>query len=337
VKRPTITDIARRAGVSKGAVSYALNGQPGVSSSTRQRILDVAREVGFSPSTAARALSDARARAVGIILSRPAPMLGIEPWFMGLMAGFEAELSVRSYALTVQVVGSFAEELNVYRRWWSERRVDGVIVTDLREGDDRLSLLRELRLPAVVLGGPPGESGIPHLWSNDEAAMAEAVRYLAALGHRRIARVSGLRELLHTQARTRAFDEVCASLGLTEAVTVPCDYTAEEGGRVTRRLLIHPERPTAIVYDNDVMAVAGLAVAQEMGLSVPHDLSIIAWDDSLLCRMVHPPLTALSRDITAYGAHAARTLLDAIDDKPAPSAAASTAHLTPRGSTEPPR
>jgi DNA-binding LacI/PurR family transcriptional regulator len=264
-------------------------------------------------------------------------MLGIEPWFMGLMAGFEAELSVRSYALTVQVVATSDDELAVYRRWWSERRVDGVIVTDLREGDARLSVLRQLQLPAVVLGGPAEGSVIPHLWSNDDAAMAEAVRYLAALGHRRIARISGLPELLHTQARTRAFDEECASLGLTEAVSVPCDYTAEEGGRVTRRLLIQTDRPTAIVYDNDVMAVTGLAVAQEMGLSVPRDLSIIAWDDSLLCRMVHPPLTALTRDIPAYGACAARTLLDAIDGKPVGNAVASTASLTPRGSTGPPR
>jgi DNA-binding LacI/PurR family transcriptional regulator len=336
VKRPTITDIARRAGVSKGAVSYALNGQPGVSAATRQRILAIAGECGFKPSTAARALSDARSRAVGLILSRPAPVLGIEPWFMGLMSGFEAELSVRSYALTVQVVGSTEDELQVYRRWWSERRVDGVIVTDLREDDARLPVLRELPLPAVVLGGPAEHSTIPHLWSNDAAAMVEAVRYLAALGHRRIAHISGLPEFLHTRARVRAFEQISTSLGLSEAMAVPCDYTAEEGGQATRRLLIAAGRPTAIVYDNDVMAVAGLAVAQELGLSVPRDLSIIAWDDSLLCRMVHPPLTALSRDITAYGATAARTLLDVIDGKPTGNAVASTAHLTPRGSTVPP-
>ncbi|MEU4219929.1 LacI family DNA-binding transcriptional regulator [Actinoplanes sp. NPDC026623] len=336
MKRPTITDIAHRAGVSKGAVSYALNNQPGVSDATRQRILAIAGELGFKPSTAARALSDARARAVGLIMSRPAPLLGIEPWFMGLMSGFEAELSARSYALTVQVVRSTKDELDVYRRWWSERRVDGVIVTDLREGDVRLSMLEELRLPAVVLGGPAEHGSIPHLWSNDEAAMSEAVRYLAALGHRRIAHVSGLPELLHTQARTKAFDRVCGSLGLTEAVAVPCDYTAEDGGRATQQLLIGTDRPTAIVYDNDVMAVAGLAVAQKLGLSVPRDLSIIAWDDSLLCRMVHPPLTALTRDIAAYGARAARTLMATIDGEPAAGAEATAAHLTPRGSTVPP-
>src|SRR5690606_14605312 len=104
----------------------------------------------------------------------------------------------------------------------------------------------------------------------------------------------------------------------------------------TRELLTSPTRPTALIYDNDVMAIAGLAVAQEMGLAVPGDLSIVAWDDSPLCQLVHPPLTALSRDIPAYGAHAARRLLDVIAGRPSGSWQDETAQLTPRRSTAPP-
>jgi DNA-binding LacI/PurR family transcriptional regulator len=294
-------------------VSYALNGQPGVSAATRQRIVAIAQEIGFNPNSAARALSGARARAVGLTLNRPARILGIEPWFMGLISGFESELSSRSYGLTLQVVGSEEQEIEVYRRWWGERRIDGVIVTDLREDDIRIPVLQQLQLPAVIIGGP-GETGdIPQLWSDDAGAITEAVRYLVALGHRRVARVGGLPGLLHTQARTRAFEQVTKDLGLVEAITVPSDYTGEEGGRATRRLLIDADRPTAIIYDNDVMAVAGLAVAQEMGLSVPGDLSIVAWDDSPLCSLVHPPLTALTRDTFAFGASAARSLLSVLD------------------------
>jgi DNA-binding LacI/PurR family transcriptional regulator len=336
VKRPTIADIAQRAGVSKGAVSYALNGQPGVSEATRQRIMAIAREIGFNPNSAARALSGASAKAVGLTLCRPARILSIEPFFMGLISGFETELAARSYALTLQVVSNPENEVEVYRRWWGERRVDGVFVTDMRAGDVRIPVLQELQLPAVVIGGPGDTGTIAQIWSDDAGAVAEAVRYLVALGHRRIARVGGLPDLLHTQTRTRAFTEVCASLGLESAVTVPSDYTGEEGGRATRRLLINADRPTAIIYDNDVMAVAGLAVAQEMGLTVPAELSIVAWDDSPLCSLVHPPLTALSRDISAYGAHAARQLLAAIAGEKVVNVEAGSAHLTPRGSTAPP-
>ncbi|HYN95032.1 MAG TPA: LacI family DNA-binding transcriptional regulator [Pilimelia sp.] len=337
MKRPTIADVARRAGVSKGAVSYALNGQPGVSAATRQRIMAIADEIGFKPSSAARALSGAAAHAVGLALCRPARILGIEPFFMELISGVEAELSARSYALTLQVVADPDAEIAVYRRWWGERRVDGVFVCDLRIDDRRVPVLEELALPAVVIGFPIGTGQLPAVWSDDSAALAETVEYLYGLGHRRIARVGGLPELRHTDIRTEAFAAVCSRLGLGSGVTVPSDYSGEEGARATRRLLGTDDRPTAIVYDNDVMAIAGLSVAQEMGLTVPADLSIVAWDDSPLCQLTHPPLTALSRDIPAYGAHAARQLLTAIAGGRTADYQDAAARLTPRASTAPPR
>ncbi|WBB82030.1 LacI family DNA-binding transcriptional regulator [Micromonospora sp. WMMD882] len=337
MKRPTIADVARRAGVSKGAVSYALNGQRGVSEATRQRIIAIAEEIGFRPSSAARALSGATARAVGLALCRPARILGLEPFFMELISGVEAELSARSYALTLQVVADQAAEIAVYRRWWAERRVDGVLVCDLRLDDGRVPALEELRLPAVVIGGPGHTGDLASVWSDESAALVEAVEYLVALGHRRIARVGGLPDLLHTRIRAEAFERVCRRLDLVDAVTASADYSGEEGARVTRRLLSSANRPTAVIYDNDVMAIAGLSVAQEMGLTVPGDLSIVAWDDSPLCQLVHPPLTALSRDIPAYGSHAARRLLAAIAGETVTAFQDETAHLTPRGSTAPPR
>ncbi|MFC7547541.1 LacI family DNA-binding transcriptional regulator [Plantactinospora sp. GCM10030261] len=332
-----MADVARRAGVSKGAVSYALNGLPGVSEATRRRILDVAAELGFSPNSAARALSGASAHAVGLALCRPARILGVEPFFMELISGVEGELSARGYALTLQVVADPDAEIAVYRRWWGERRVDGVFLCDLRVDDRRVPTLEELGLPAVVIGGPGHTGRLANIWSDDAAAVDEAVRYLVALGHRRIARVGGLPGLLHTEIRSTAFEAVCRRAGIDRAVTVSSDYTGEDGARATRRLLSSTDRPTAIVYDNDVMAIAGLAVAQEMGLSVPTDLSLVAWDDSPLCRLTHPPLTALGRDIPANGANAARQLLAVIAGEQVGAYQDEPAHLTPRGSTAPPR
>ena len=338
LKRPTTSDIAKRAGVSKGAVSYALNGQPGVSETTRRRILDIARELGFKPNSAARALSGASSRSVGMALCRPARILGLERFFMELISGVQAELSARSHALTLQVVSDVDDEIALYRRWWAEQRVDGVFVCDLRVGDGRVPVLEQLQLPAVVIGGPDGVGGLANVWSDDASALAETVDYLYALGHRRIARVGGLPGLLHTEIRNEEFEASCRRLGLAEAAAVSSDYTGESGARATRRLLSSSTgRPTAVIYDNDIMAVAGLAVAHEMGLSVPADVSIVAWDDSPLCRVVHPPLTALSRDISAYGVHAARRLLASIAGVPAAALQDETARLTPRGSTAPPR
>jgi DNA-binding LacI/PurR family transcriptional regulator len=336
MRRATIADIARAAGVSKGAVSYALNGRPGVSESTRRRILDIAAEYGWHPSSAARALSDGRTGVVGLIVDRPARTLGIESFFMQLISGIEATLSGTANGLLLQVTDDQPSEMDAYRRWWAQRRVDGVIVVDLRRDDPRIALLEELRMPAVVVGGPHGLGTLPGVWSDDGGATTAVVQYLAALGHRRIARVAGLAELWHTALRTEALLGAAEELGLPAPVTINTDYTGEEGARATRALLSRRPAPTAIIYDNDVMAVAGVAVAQEMGVAVPREVSMVAWDDSPLCQLVHPQMSAVSRDIAAYGAHAAERLLSIVNGTPAGTVEDTTPRLVPRGSTAPP-
>jgi DNA-binding LacI/PurR family transcriptional regulator len=332
-KRATIAEIAKRAGVSKGAVSYALNGQPGVSESTRRRVIELAAEMGWHPNSAARALSAARAGALGLVLARPASMLGVEPFMMKLISGMETTLATRSIALLLQVVPDHDAEVAAYRRWWAERRVDGIFLVNLRVDDKRVPVLEELGLPAVVIGGPGHHGSLPGVWSDDASAMAMVVEYLAALGHRRIARVAGPPGLLHTELRGRAFDEVAARLELESAVTLITDYSPEQGAQVTRRLLSAATRPTAILYDNDVMAVAGTSVAHEMAVDVPQDLSIVAWDDSVLCEIVHPALTALKRDIVAYGTHAAERLLELLGGAAVPDLEDAMPRLVARGST----
>src|SRR5262245_383192 len=213
-ERITIRDIAERAGVSKGAVSYALNGRPGVSDDTRNRILAIARELGWYPNRAARALSAARADACGLVIARPARTLALEPFFMEFLAGVEQELSARSLALTIQLVGDVEEEIEVYRRWWGEHRVDGVLMVDLRVDDPRIDEIVRLGLPAVVVGGPVKNRALPAVWHDEAGVIVEAVRYLAALGHRRLAHVTGVGEFVHTVQRMAAFESASKELGL---------------------------------------------------------------------------------------------------------------------------
>jgi DNA-binding LacI/PurR family transcriptional regulator len=332
MKRPTIADIARRAGVTKSTVSFALNGRPGVSEKTRTRILGIAQELGWQPSRVARALSGGRAGVLGLVVDRPARTLGIEPYFMQLISGIEGELAGRDVALLLQMTEDPSAQVGTYRRWWAERRVDGVFLVDLRVDDERLGVVTELGMPAIVVGGPHGTEALPGLWNDEASAVRAVVEYLAALGHRCIARVAGMPDLWHTVWRGQAFEAAARDLGLTP-VGGTTDYTGEEGARLTRRLLASAEPPTAIVYDNDIMAVAGLAVAAEMGVPVPERLSIVAWDDSVLCRLVHPPLTAVSLDIPAYGAAVARRLLDLVSGLPVESGCNATPVLAPRAST----
>jgi len=336
MRRATIADIARAVGVSKGAVSYALNGRPGVSEATRRRVLEVAEEFGWHPSSAARALSDGRAGVLGLIIDRPARTLGIESFFMQLISGIEATLSERSIGLLLQVTDERANELAAYRRWWAQRSVDGVIVIDLARSDPRVGLLEELAMPAVVIGGPQGLGRLVGVWSDDRAAMSDVVEHLAGLGHRRLGRVAGVTDMLHTQARTEALHAAARRLGLPEPVTVDTDYTTDAGARATRTLLSRVPRPTVVIYDNDVMAVAGVGVAQEMGIQIPRELSVVAWDDSPLCQLTHPQLSAVRRDIAGYGALAAECLLRLVAGEPVASVEDARPVLVPRGSTAPP-
>jgi DNA-binding LacI/PurR family transcriptional regulator len=336
-KRPTIDRIAREAGVSTAAVSYALNGLPGVSAETRVRVLEVADLLGWRPNIAARSLSVARAHAIGLVIARPADTLGVEPFFMRFISGLESELAQAGSALLLQVVDNHRAWNKTVEQWWAERRIDGVIVTDVWHRDSRFALLERLRIPAVIAGRPQRASTAPAVWSDDDEGVRRAVDHLVALGHVRIARVAGLPSLDHTRVRTAAFTKALRGHDLSGDDVVDTDYSWEQGAAATRELLERPYPPTAIMFDNDLMTVAALNVARELGVRVPDELSLVAGDDSPLCLLADPTITALSRDVPKYGAQTARTLLDRIDGvEPRPQQVESP-HLERRGSTAAPQ
>ncbi|MEV6730830.1 MULTISPECIES: LacI family DNA-binding transcriptional regulator [unclassified Streptomyces] len=350
-RRPTIKDIARRAGVSESAVSFALNDRPGVSRDTRARIRRVAEELGWQPNSAARALSGERSGAVGLVLARPAQTLGVESFFLQLVSGIQEVLSAGRVALLFQVVDGIDAECAVYRRWWAERRVDGVLVVDPRTDDPRPELLAQLGLPAVMIGaaggtGPlssvradgSGTGPLSSVRADDARAMAQVLDHLYGLGHRRITHIAGLPGLAHTARRIASLrtEAEARGLGPEHVRSVVTDYSDAEGAAATRRVLAEPEPPTALVYDNDVMAVAGIAVAAELDIAVPGRISMVAWDDSALCRVTHPRLTALVRDTAGFGRLAAEELLAVLAGSPPRARESEQPRLEPRESTAPP-
>ncbi|MGZ0711520.1 LacI family DNA-binding transcriptional regulator (plasmid) [Coraliomargarita sp. W4R53] len=311
-RRPTIADVALRAGVSKGLVSFALNDRPGVNASTRERILAVAAEMGWSPDVRARSLSTNRAFALGLVLQRDTDIVAGDPFFPAFIAGVERELSPAGQTLVLASVPTGAREADTYRTLSSDRRVDGVFIADLRENDERLVLIRELGLVAVTLGHPDVDSSFPAVSVDDIDGVNSTVDHLVDLGHRSLAHVAGSPSMLHSSRRLGAFRAACARRGVRARV-IETDFSAREGGEATRALIADEStRPTAITYSNDVMALAGIAVAQRAGLVVPRDLSVTGFDDSDIAKYVYPSLTSVATDAVEWGASATRTLLAAI-------------------------
>lgn len=308
-RKPTIEDVARAAQVSKGAVSFALNGRPGVSAATRTRILGVATELGWSPSSSARALSTSKSSAVGLVMARSPELLGADPFFPPFIAGVESVLAERGHALVLQVVREGEAELAGYRRLAASERVDGVFLTDLRVDDPRPALLHQLGLAAVMVGRPRDAHGLPSVVLDDRAGITAAVRHVVDLGHRRIAHVAGPQHYVHGADRRQAWADALAAAGLPAGPWVASDFTAAGGAAATAELLEAADRPTSIVYANDLMAMAGLPVLAARGLSVPGDISITGFDDTELGAHLAPPLTSVSTDVLGWGVAAAETLL----------------------------
>lgn len=270
---------------------------------------------------------------IGIVLRYSPTVLGIEPFYENFIAGLEDALAPHEGTVLLQIVPTVEEELASYRRWAASGDVAGVVLGDLVAGDLRIDALRELGIPTLVLGElDPLPQGVAAVRVDNYTAMRNAVAEFAALGHRTMGRVSGPAQLLHTLSRTQAFETAVAESAV-DGRSVEGDYSLAGGTAATRRLLDAAVRPTAIIYDNDVMAVGGLHVAAELGIAVPEELSLLAWDDSTLCRLSEPPLSAMSQEVHVLGEIAARSLLALIGGHEAEILRAPQPRFIARGTT----
>jgi LacI family transcriptional regulator, repressor for deo operon, udp, cdd, tsx, nupC, and nupG len=266
------------------------------------------------------------------VLARATQILGEEPYYHEFIEGLERILAPAGVSVLVKVVPDRAAERDTYERWHADARVDGIILVDLTPGDDRIGLAGRLGLPAVAIGDPAIAPGLPTVWTDDATSAREATEFLAGLGHRVIGHVGGPVELAHTQFRRTGFEAAAERLELT-LLTADGDYSARAGQEATMRLLAAPEPPTAIVYDNDLMALAGLRAARGLNLDVPRDLSVVAWDDSALCQLAVPALSAMSHDVERIGELAGAAVLEAFDGAAPAVYEAPRAQVVARSST----
>ena len=287
---------------SAAAVSFAVNDRPGVSTETRERILVAARELGWRPSASARALTEARTRAIGLVLARDVAHLEVDAFFVRFLSGIERALTAADYALLLQLVpDGAAAALPAYERLAAAGRVDGFLLTDVELDDPRFAVLEAAGVPVVLAGRPVGRVPVPV--GGDAPRRGDGRAGRAPRG-----------------ARPRA-DLVPRRAGGLRARAGACGALAF--GRVARRAsrkgwsctptttraaaaVVLAGAPTAVVCASDALAMALVVAARDAGLDVPGDLSVTGFDDSPLAALGLPPLTSVRVDYAEFGEAAAR-------------------------------
>jgi len=323
--------VARLAGVSPAAVSFAVNDRPGVGEQTRARILRAAAELGWRPSAHARALTEARARAVGLVLAREPAQLEADAFFVRFLSGLERTLAPRDHALLLQLVpAERGIDVGAYERLAGSGRVDGFILTDVELEDPRFAVLEAAGLPALVAGHPP--AGCPFPWVETEHArgMAAAAEHLADLGHERVGFLGAPASLEYVQVRLERWRAALVAAGREPGVVV-CVEPAEPLADAAARVLAGGA--TAVACTSDVLALGLVAAARARGRRVPEDLSVMGFDDSALAALATPALTSVRVDYAEFGAVAAAALLAVIDGDDTPPARLAEPELVVRAST----
>lgn len=293
--RPTVATIARDLGISPATVSYALNDKPGVGTALREKVLEHARAVGWTPHSGARALRRGRSGNIGLVLIRDPKEVSREPFYASVTAGIESATSAHDYELMVRFVpGGGDQEAEVFRTWARQRRVDGVVLLDLAEDDPRPALLESLNLEFGLLGHYRGPEDFVKVESAEAADARTVIVHLLERGYDGCIQLSGPAEYAHEPRRRTLVQELCAEHGLPH--TWSAGHYSIEGGRsafaqVDRSVSSRP----AIIASSDLLAIGALRSAQETGIDVPGQMGLISWDDSLMVEVISPAITALAR------------------------------------------
>ncbi|MDL9944616.1 LacI family DNA-binding transcriptional regulator [Gordonia sp. ABSL11-1] len=309
----TIRDVAAHAGVSKSVVSRVLRDEPNVSVERRTRVRVAMDELGYRPNSIARGLSEARSGTVGVVINDLR-----NPWYVDLLEGLATTFDAVDIApilvdsrLDHQVGRDTVETM-------LSRQVDGLVVVGTT--DARVDVERAARSIPVVLAGTlePDLPTIDIAVDDDVVGAGIATEHLLALGHRRLAHIQG--PGMVGRLRRQGFEEMISASGLpVESVAIEYGGTTEEGGyAASARLLDAAPPPTAILAFNDMASLGAMSAADDRGISIPGDLSLIGYDDTQLASLRHISLTSVDNGNFTVGAQAAKFVLQRMERMTAP-------------------
>jgi LacI family transcriptional regulator len=301
----TIRDVARAAGVSVATVSRVLNDSGPVRIETRQRIMDAAQTLHFSPNSTARSLSIRQTHTIGVLL----PDLYGE-FFSEIIRGIDQTVQANGFHALISSSHNAAGEVEAAMRTM-RGRVDGLIL--MASGLDAALLAPMLpeRTPIVMVNANYEGADYDTLDVDNFGGAVAMTEHLITLGHRDIRMIRGAAGHRDAAEREAGFLATLArfKLPVGEDTVVPGEFTEASGARAAHQILAARKRPTAIFAANDSMAVGAMSAAREAGMNVPEDLAVVGFDDIPIAHYVTPPLTTVRVSIAELGARAAERLL----------------------------
>jgi LacI family transcriptional regulator len=314
-QRATLTMVANKAGVSPSTVSRILNGTAQVSEAKQALVKAVIEELGFRPDPAARSLAGGRTMSVGVLTQ-----FIDSPYYGEALRGIEDELHSANYVpLFVSGHWNEAEEKNRLFML-QERKVDGIIVLTGKLADETLVAMAQ-RVPVVVTGRRLTAPGLFSIDFDNTEGASLAVRHLHALGHRRVAFISGPLDHPDAAQRLHGYQSEAGLKGMAVEpdLVVVSDYQESGGFRAMNSLLAAGVHFTAVIAANDQMAYGARLALHRAGLRVPEDVSLIGFDDLPHSAFTLPPLTSVRQSVYEIGVSAAKAMFDLLNKKNPPS------------------
>jgi LacI family transcriptional regulator len=336
VGRPTIRDIADAAGVSVATVSRVINARPDVAPQTRDEVMRHVRAHNFTTNRSARALSVGTTGYIGFTM----PFVRAD-YFAAILAGaVEAAFEREMRLVLCATLHQHDREVSLLETL-IDGATDGAIILLPEETNEELEELRASGYPFVVADPRlPLTDGLPAVSAAHRAGAKAATDHLLALGHRRIAHLSGPRGWAATEERIEGYHAALAAAGvlLSPELVAEGDFEIPGGYAAASRLLDLPDRPTAVFASNDNMAFGVVRAARERGLSIPEDLSVVGFDDGELAKSVSPALTTVRQPLAELGRTAVSLLKRLVDRQRVEALRVELAtRLVVRDSTMPPR
>ncbi|MGA4848997.1 LacI family DNA-binding transcriptional regulator [Streptomyces sp. G5(2025)] len=317
--RPTLEEVAARAGVGRGTVSRVINGSPRVSAATRTAVEAAVAELGYVPNTAARALAANRTDAIALVVPEPETRFFAEPYFSDVLRGVGAQLSETEMQLLLIFAGNDQRRQRL-AQYLAAHRVDGVLLVSVHADDPLPDLLSQLEIPSVISGRRSAEEALPSVDSDNFAGACSAVEHLLSRGRTSIATITGRLEVYGARRRLDGYRAALRDAGrpVDERLIVPGDFTEEGGRRAMRELLETCPEVDAVFAGSDVMAAGARQVLREAGRRIPDDVALVGFDDSAIARHMDPPLTSVRQPIEEMGRAMIDLLLAEIaDNRPA--------------------